>query len=339
MTSPQINIISIDSNTTVELILSSCINNTPIYCFRLTYPRIVHPEVLRHRSFSYASSSSRAIKFLRLVSQFMTFIPTKWRRHKPGMQPDEKYEYSSFAIFLLNTFYKIMAFTVKCFSMVFYLFGISKEQINRWIEPYSVIVHLMQGTYDDFQSFIKLRHHQTAQYEIRQIASGIKDLILLNIPPKRLIHLPFIENYNLPIKNSEIINLLDTSAALCARVSYFDFEGKVPSKESNKKLFNSLKKDNHFSPFEFQIIDYNFGKSLFKEQYKLREEDFRELLDHKYIEKISYKNQGKKIDFSNKNNLRIFIRKNLSGNLNSMEIIQYRKIIEITTKYLGKNNG
>jgi hypothetical protein len=57
-----------------EVILDSIIQGERITCFRVTYPRIVHSEFLRHRG-SFCSASSRAIPLSRMIEQYFGYIP------------------------------------------------------------------------------------------------------------------------------------------------------------------------------------------------------------------------------------------------------------------------
>ena len=59
--------------------------------FLVTYPRIVHAEMLRHRMFSRNVASSRAIPFKKMVKDVEEnpFIPIAWQKDHKGMQGSE----------------------------------------------------------------------------------------------------------------------------------------------------------------------------------------------------------------------------------------------------------
>jgi thymidylate synthase ThyX len=59
--------------------------------FKLTYPRIIHAELMTHRLFSRNSASSRAIPFNKMVKMVEEnpFIPIAWQRDHKGMQGNE----------------------------------------------------------------------------------------------------------------------------------------------------------------------------------------------------------------------------------------------------------
>jgi len=62
-----------------------------IVTFLLTYPRMIHGEVLTHRVFSRNSASSRAIPFEKMVKMVEEdpFIPIAWQKNHKGMQGTE----------------------------------------------------------------------------------------------------------------------------------------------------------------------------------------------------------------------------------------------------------
>lgn len=59
--------------------------------FLVTYPRIIHAEMLRHRMFSRNVASSRAIPFSKMVKDVEEnpFVPIAWQKAHKGMQGTE----------------------------------------------------------------------------------------------------------------------------------------------------------------------------------------------------------------------------------------------------------
>lgn len=57
----------------------------------VTYPRIIHAEMCRHRMHARNSASSRAIPFARMVEMVENnpFVPIAWQKHHTGMQGSE----------------------------------------------------------------------------------------------------------------------------------------------------------------------------------------------------------------------------------------------------------
>ena len=62
-----------------------------ITTFLLTYPRIIHAELMTHRLFSRNSASSRAIPFEKMLKMIEEdpFIPIAWQKDHKGMQGTE----------------------------------------------------------------------------------------------------------------------------------------------------------------------------------------------------------------------------------------------------------
>jgi hypothetical protein len=62
-----------------------------ITTFKVTYPRIIHAEMLRHKMFSRNVASSRAIPFKKMVKDVEEnpFIPLAWQKDHKGMQGTE----------------------------------------------------------------------------------------------------------------------------------------------------------------------------------------------------------------------------------------------------------
>ncbi len=57
----------------------------------VTYPRIIHAEMMTHRMLSKNSASSRAIPFEKMVSMVEDnpFVPIAWQKSHSGMQGNE----------------------------------------------------------------------------------------------------------------------------------------------------------------------------------------------------------------------------------------------------------
>ena len=62
-----------------------------ITTYKVTYPRIIHAEMCRHRTLSRNSASSRAIPFKKMVQMVEEdpFIPIAWQKDHKGMQGTE----------------------------------------------------------------------------------------------------------------------------------------------------------------------------------------------------------------------------------------------------------
>ena len=62
-----------------------------ITTYKVTYPRIIHAEMCRHRILSRNSASSRAIPFKKMLKMVQEdpFIPIAWQKDHKGMQGTE----------------------------------------------------------------------------------------------------------------------------------------------------------------------------------------------------------------------------------------------------------
>ena len=71
-----------------KIVADSICNGHRITSFLLTYPRIIHAELMTHRMFSRNSASSRAIPFKTMVEMVEEdpFIPIAFQRDHKGMQ-------------------------------------------------------------------------------------------------------------------------------------------------------------------------------------------------------------------------------------------------------------
>lgn len=65
-----------------------------ITTFLLTYPRIIHAEIMTHRMFSRNAASSRAVPLEKMIKsvQENPFIPIAWQKDHKGMQGNEYLE-------------------------------------------------------------------------------------------------------------------------------------------------------------------------------------------------------------------------------------------------------
>ena len=300
-----------------ELILDSKIQDSRITCFRVTYPRIVHSEFLRHRSHSFCSASSRAIPLSRMIEQYFGYVPDNWRKHNTGMQPLEG-EFTESDIKEFEEIYKSIMSLSELKARLLHKEGkgIAKEQVNRLLEPYSYITHLVQSDEKGFDNFFNLRRDSNAQYEIRVIADMIYNEYCKSFPVKRKYHIPFYQNEFDEFKDSDkdsILKFLNVSSARCARTSYYNHDGKIPKLEDDLKLSENLLKDKHLSPFEFPVID----------RFEIEEI----LSDLKWWEFVEEERWWRKIEL--KEGLPITIRKDLSGNLGNWKVVQFRKVLEI----------
>ena len=124
----------------------------------LTYPRIIHAEMLTHRMFSRNASSSRAVPVKKMIEAVRnnTFCPMEFQKAHTGMQGSEYFTgkdkeecrqlWLETAEFALNQAEKMLQK------------GISKQIINRILEPYQYYTVLITGSKEGWENFFKLRN-------------------------------------------------------------------------------------------------------------------------------------------------------------------------------------
>jgi hypothetical protein len=298
--------------TKAQILLDSNIGKDRITCFIVTYPYIVHPEVLRHRSNSFCSASLRAIPLSRIISQFFGFIPKLWRKHQPGMQPLEGDVFTEKEKEIYLEAYHYLAKKSKDVALSMHKDGegVAKEQVNRFIAPYLYITHLMQGTERSFEHFFNLRCDTTAQYEVRELAIIMRDLYYSSKAVEREVHLPYAQEYY-DNREYNLLECMKISSARSARVSYYNHEGLIPKASEDFNLANNLYENKHLSPFEFPVISFEFLKNnLNIPKYCLQD----------LIEKESLVHPDEHYG--------VEVWKNFSGNLNNWRLVQFRKLLE-----------
>ena len=263
-------------------------NGNRITTWMLTYPRIIHAELLTHRVFSRNSSSSRAIPAKKMISMIEQhpFVPLKFIKTHPGMQGYEYFEGGEEE--KVKRIWLESAKSAINYSKELLELKVSKQIINRILEPYSYITVILTAT--EFDNWFKLRLDKNAEIHIQHLARLMLELYNAN-PPKlldmyewhipmanvfnsnQLVTLPDLEfiKYLPPNMTNETLIKLFVSTARCARTSYLNFLGK-DDYESDINLFMSLYNDCHMSPFEHCALNVESDKFFnnFKGYYQLR---------------------------------------------------------------------
>lgn len=225
--------------------------------FHLVYPRIIHAEMLRHRSASRSVSSSRAIPVKRMIEriQEQPYVPADWRMNEPGMQgwtsANDATTKAAVEIWLDAAHSAIV--NAKRLNEL----GIHKQHVNRLLEPFAFVEEVVSAT--EWRNFFKLRTASDADPAIQVIANMMLEAYEASQPvllqPEQW-HLPYVRE-----DEEKILKLyrVKISAARCARVSYTLRNGKPSDLESDMKLFNGLAKNAHWSPMEHpaEALDSN----------------------------------------------------------------------------------
>ena len=141
----------------------------------LTYPRIIHSEMMTHRMFSRNASSSRAVPVDKMIKAVRenTFCPFEFQKSHKGMQGSEYFTgverqecvnlWLESAEFALQQAEKMKAK------------GISKQIINRILEPYQYYTVLITGSKEGWDNFFSLR---MPEYHLENVSTINEDLSL-----------------------------------------------------------------------------------------------------------------------------------------------------------------
>jgi thymidylate synthase ThyX len=236
----------------VKILADSIASGVRLTTHQVTYPRMVHSEVLTHRQFSRNSSSSRAIPIEKMLENVKRdpVMPVWWGRNQKGMQAEVEMtgaEKTEAQELWLNARDRAVASAEMLLSH-----GLHKQLVNRVVEPWMWITVIITAT--EWDNFFALRCNKDAQPEVRKIAEMMRDAMALSKPDELepgAWHLPLVDEHeDEGIFHEEgFSTLVKLSVARCARVSYLTHEGKrdVPA---DLALYDRLLTSGHMSPFE-----------------------------------------------------------------------------------------
>jgi len=214
-------------------------------------PKFIDAEIEKHRMLSSNSSSSRAINVDRIIQQVTDnpYVPFSWREEQKGMQGYEEVEEQLGCL----TDWIEAAESAVYFANSLKSRSLHKQTINRLLEPFIFQKKLITAT--EWDNFFRLRLAKDAQPEIQELAKCMKEAMDKSTPQAledTQWHLPYI------INNTELSTTnLKVSVARCARISYGNDDSTSSISydiERDIKLYNRLKENKHFTPFEHQAI-------------------------------------------------------------------------------------
>lgn len=128
-----------------------------ITTYLLTYPRIIHSEMMTHRMFSRNASSSRAVPVDKMIKAVRenTFCPFEFQKSHKGMQGSEYFtgaERQECINLWLESAELALQQAEKMKAK-----GISKQIINRILEPYQYYTVLITSSKEGWDNFFELR--------------------------------------------------------------------------------------------------------------------------------------------------------------------------------------
>lgn len=244
-------------------------NGIRLTTFVLTYPRFIHAEFMTHRMFSRNASSSRAIpvkKQIKMVRQNPA-MPLAFKANKSGMQAGESF--GPLKQWMCRVVWRSACYAAVFFATLMEKLNIHKQYANRILEPFSHITVVCSAT--EYANFFALRYHPMAHPEICELAKQMWETYSSNTPKVLKFgqwHLPFITDDDIvnvlnndgnqigDVPDAMIEQLIRSSVARCARVSYLNHEGKKPSFEEDNQLYKRLVGSFpiHASPAEHQAL-------------------------------------------------------------------------------------
>ena len=241
----------------VTVVADTIHDGVRITSMQLRYPRFILAELNTHRQFSRSSSSSRAIPVSKVIKQVFKDAakPVHWGANQAGMQAHTELTglRSLLAKGLWSTAGYFAASVAWCLTKV----GLHKQVANRLLEPFQWTHTIVTST--EWDNFYELRAHGDAQPEIQKLARMMQHVHLLSEPKQSIYHLPYIteDDRQQWVGMDEAIaykELAKVSTARCARVSYTNHQGKVPSVTEDLKLYDRLvgMEPIHASPAEHQ---------------------------------------------------------------------------------------
>ena len=123
----------------------------------LTYPRIIHSEMMTHRMFSRNASSSRAVPVDKMIKAVRenTFCPFEFQKSHKGMQGSE-YFTGADRQECINLWLESAELALQQAEKM-KAKGISKQIINRILEPYQYYTVLITGSKEGWHNFFNLR--------------------------------------------------------------------------------------------------------------------------------------------------------------------------------------
>lgn len=258
-----------------------------ITTWELTYPRMVHAELMTHRLFSRNSASSRAIPNEKLRARVKDdpALPVWWGKNQSGMQANEElrdigHPKGGPLLPFIEAFPRTAAEKEWLRARDLMLdaserlatIGLHKQLCNRLIEPWMFITVIVTAT--TFDNWYHQRNHKDAQPEIAWVARDMWEKIQKSTPRQLAVgswHLPLVFDEDVSEASKLVGNngfatfesqkraIVDTlkkvSTGRVARVSYLTHDGRRNIREDislhDKLLAGQITGDPlHMSPFE-----------------------------------------------------------------------------------------
>lgn len=235
-------------------------NRHRLTTFEMTYPLIIHSELMTHRMLSRCVASNRAIPVARMIEAVMRhpFIPEHWPKNQRGMQATEfvTNDYEKAAI--VARWLKARNAAVEHATALSDEYEVHKQITNRLLAPFLWTTAVVTATH--WANFFNLRCHPAAQPEMRTLADMMQRAYLESTPRELAEgdwHAPYAGD-EVPgdcmrgpdgCDKPEHLWVPMVSAGRCAGVSYLR-HGEEKNGADAYNLAVRLTEDGHWSPLE-----------------------------------------------------------------------------------------
>lgn len=229
-------------------------DNVRLITLEVTYPRLIHSEVMTHRVFSRNSASSRAIPVEKMLKRVQEdpFVPIHWGKNQKGMSAEveltKEEQREAELEWLLARDHAVTR------AQVLLNIGVHKQVTNRLLEPF--LWHTVIVTSTEWPNWDGLRVNKAAQPEIERIARLMLAARQASSPSPVNYgdwHLPLVEPaeaFDLQVVfGMTVQDVVKVSVGRCARVSYLTHDGKRDPR-ADVELAERLKASGHMSPWE-----------------------------------------------------------------------------------------
>lgn len=223
-------------------------NGARLTTMKVTYPRFVHAEHLRHRSQSFSVESSRARPFHLKLREVLDYpvVPLNFGAKQTGMVAGK--DIGGWKTRLARQAWLKSRYFACAGAWLIDKLGVHKSIPNRIIEPWAWVTVICTAT--EWENFFNLRVAPDAQDEIREIATMMKALYK-NSAPRVLQagewHLPFISE-----DERDLPAAPDVSAGRVAKESSYVSDTSRESWDTSLDRSYRLSGGSHWSPFEHQ---------------------------------------------------------------------------------------
>lgn len=245
--------------------------NSRLTTWELTYPRIVHAELMTHRVFSRCSASSRAIPIAKMLKMIKDspMMPKWWGKNQSGMQAEIELtgdDLEDAQSLWLDARDNAIASVERLMNLGIdhdgNVVGLHKQIANRITEPWMFITVIVSAT--SFANWFKLRHSKFAQPEIAWLAAEMHKQMKTSVPTILHAgewHMPLLYDRDELFKegftptgekkiDGTVRDLRAVSAGRVARVSYLNHNGVRAPMEDQALCFDRLVPNGHWSPLE-----------------------------------------------------------------------------------------